>query len=121
MIYISEGLLYICFALLTGALLLRLIPEHYRPTIVVPSGLLLALCFFIPFLSFIPIHYQARLFAEQFDLSYWDMLKSLLLDVKSGINRSLLKNWMPSRIASPSDPINVQVQLLPDFTSVREA
>lgn len=94
MIYLSEGLLYICFAILIGALLLRLVPEHVRPTVHVPNTLLLACAIAIPILSFVPIHQLAQLFAKNFELAYIDMLKSILLDVNSG------KAWIWTLVGS---------------------
>ncbi|MDQ6418581.1 CopD family protein [Paenibacillus sp. LHD-117] len=94
MIYVSEGLLYICFAILTGALLLRLVPERFKPTVHVPNGLLLACAAAIPVLSFVPIHQLAKLFSEQFELSYSEMLRSILIDVNTG------KAWIWTVIGS---------------------
>lgn len=84
MIYLSEGLLYVCFAILIGALTLRMVPEKLQPAVQVPNGLLLACAAAIPVLSYVPIHQLARLFAKDFELSYFAMLKSILLDVKAG-------------------------------------
>ncbi|QNK60087.1 copper resistance D family protein [Paenibacillus sp. PAMC21692] len=84
MIYISEGLLYICFAILTGTLLLRLIPERLRPSVHVPDGVLLACVAAIPVLSFVPLHNLAMLFSTQFEISYGEMMRSILIDVNSG-------------------------------------
>ncbi|NIK74904.1 putative copper resistance protein D [Paenibacillus castaneae] len=94
MIYVSEGLLYICFAILTGALILRIVPENRRPTVHVPDGLLLACVIAIPILSFVPIHQLALLFTKDFDMSYGAVLKSILLDINSG------KAWLWTAIGS---------------------
>lgn len=84
MIYVSEGLLYICFAILTGTLLLRLVPERLQPSVHVPDGLLLACAVAIPVLSFVPLHELAKLFSEQFEISYGEMMRSILIDVNTG-------------------------------------
>ncbi|WP_168121663.1 CopD family protein [Paenibacillus sp. HB172176] len=84
MIYWSEGLLYLCFAILTGALALRLVPEHARPLVEVPQRLLIGCALAIPLLSYIPLHELAISYADEFELSYSAMLKSLLLDVNAG-------------------------------------
>lgn len=94
MIYVSEGLLYICFAILTGSLLLRLVPEQKRPTVDVPNGLLLACVIAIPILSYVPIHQNALLFAKDFDMSYIAVLKSILLDINMG------KAWLWTAIGA---------------------
>ncbi|RJX41378.1 copper resistance protein CopD [Paenibacillus pinisoli] len=94
MIYVSEGLLYISFAILMGTLVLRLVPEHKRPSVHVPNGVLLACALAIPVLSFAPIHQLASQYASQFELSYGEMLKSILMDVKSG------KAWIWTAVGS---------------------
>jgi putative copper resistance protein D len=94
MIYISEGLLYICFAILTGTLLLRLVPEDRRPSLQVPNGLLLACAIAIPILSYVPIHKLALVFAKDFDMTYGSILKSILLDINTG------KAWVWTAIGS---------------------
>lgn len=94
MIYLSEGLLYVCFAILTGTFLLRLVPEDRRPSIHVPNSLLFMCALAIPFLSFVPIHKLALVFAEDFDMSYGSVLKSILLDINTG------KAWVWTVIGS---------------------
>lgn len=94
MIYVSEGLLYICFAILTGALLLRLVPENRRPSVQVSNSLLLACVIAIPILSYAPIHKLALVFAKDFDMTYSSILKSILLDINTG------KAWLWTAIGS---------------------
>lgn len=94
MIYISEGLLYVCFAILIGALTLRIVPARLQPAVHVPNGLLLACAAAIPVLSYVPIHRLALLFAQDFELSYFAMLKSVLLDVNAG------KAWIWTALGS---------------------
>lgn len=84
MIYASEGLLYVCFAILTGSLLLRLVPERSKPAVHVPDGLLLACAVAVPLLSFVPLHQLTADYAESFGMTYGAMLKSVLLDVNAG-------------------------------------
>jgi putative copper resistance protein D len=94
MIYVSEGLLYVCFAILTGSLLLKLVPEGRKPSIQVPNGLLLACAIAIPILSYVPIHNLALVFAKDFDMTYGSILKSILLDINTG------KAWIWTTIGS---------------------
>lgn len=94
MIYVSEGLLYVCFAIVTGSLLLRLVPENKRPSVQVPGGLLLACVIAIPILSYLPIHKLALVFAKDFDMTYSSILKSILLDINTG------KAWLWTTIGS---------------------
>ncbi|CAM4132843.1 CopD family protein [Paenibacillus alkaliterrae] len=94
MIYISEGLLYVCFAILSGALLLRLVPVDRRPSVHAPNALLLACAIAIPILSYAPIHQLALLFVKDFDMTYGAVLKSILLDINTG------KAWVWTAIGS---------------------
>ncbi|MFF2480491.1 copper resistance D family protein [Paenibacillus sp. NPDC058071] len=94
MIYVSEALLYLCFAILTGTFLLRLVPENRRPELRVPNGLLFACAIAIPLLSYVPIHQLAVQFGTEFETPYGTMVKSILLDIKSG------KAWIWTLIAS---------------------
>ncbi len=94
MIYISEGLLYVCFAILAGSLLLKLIPEGARPSVHVPNRLLVACAIAIPVLSFVPIHELALLFRQDFGMTYSAVLKSILLDINTG------KAWIWTAIGS---------------------
>lgn len=94
MIYVSEGLLYIAFAVLTGSLLLRIVPEKKRPAIEISDHLLLFCVIAIPMLSFIPLNELTNQYAEAFDMSYSSMLKSMLLDMSVG------KAWLWTTIGA---------------------
>ncbi|WP_223068052.1 copper resistance D family protein [Paenibacillus caui] len=94
MIYISEGLLYICFAMLMGTFLLRFVPEQIRPQVHVGNGLLLACAIAVPVLSFMPVHRTALLFASDFGISYGATLKSILTEINAG------KAWLWTLIGS---------------------
>lgn len=94
MSYVSEALLYVCFAVLTGTFILRVIPEHRRPLVQVPSGLLLACTIAIPILEFVPIHQSAVLFAKDVEIPYGQMVKNILLELNNG------KAWIWSTVAS---------------------
>ena len=54
-VIISQALLYICFAVLMGSLILLLIPAAHRPEIHIRKAWLLAASAGIAFLSFIPV------------------------------------------------------------------
>ncbi|MFC4776517.1 copper resistance D family protein [Paenibacillus sp. GCM10023252] len=96
MIYVSEALLYVCFALLMGNFVLRLVPEASRIAYHVPNGLLIACAVAIPILSFVPLHQSALLFAKDFDVPYLSMLQDMLRDIDAG------KAWLWTLIASSS-------------------
>lgn len=92
--YVSEALLYVAFAILTGALALKVVPASKRPAIEVPNGILVACAAGIPVFSFITLHELTVLYAEQFELSYFMMLKSMILDINFG------KAWLWTAIGS---------------------
>jgi Putative copper export protein len=94
MSYVSEALLYLCFALLTGTFMLRVVPEHRRPQIHMPNWLLLVCALAIPVLEYIPIHDSAVLFAKDTEIPYGQMIKSILLELNNG------KAWVWSTVAS---------------------
>jgi putative copper resistance protein D len=105
MIYASEGLLYVCFAILMGSLLLRLVPERLKPDVRVPDGLLLVCAAAIPVLSFVPLHQLALQFSSEFDISYGEMMRSILIDVGSG------KAWIWTVVASAGLMVLLGVKL----------
>lgn len=94
MSYVSEALLYLCFAVLTGTFIMRVVPEHRRPEIHTPSWLLLLCALAIPLLEYVPIHKSAVLFAKDTDIPYGQMVKSILLELHNG------KAWIWSAVAS---------------------
>lgn len=94
MIYVSEALLYICFALLTGTFIIRTVPERLRPDIRVGNGVLLVCALAVPVLSFVPIHNTAVIFARDFDMPYFTILRQVLSDIDAG------KAWLWTLIGS---------------------
>ncbi|MCM3630145.1 CopD family protein [Paenibacillus glycanilyticus] len=94
MSYVSEALLYLCFAILTGTFILRVVPEHRRPQIHTPSWLLLLCTLAIPVLEYVPIHDSAVLFAKDTEIPYGEMVKNILLELNNG------KAWIWSAVAS---------------------
>ena len=94
MTYISEGLLYICFAIMTGALLLKLVPANKRPAIHVPNGLLLGIAIAIPIFRiclFITLRFCLQKISN---MSYGSILKSIILDINTG------KAWLWTTLGS---------------------
>lgn len=67
-----------------GSILLQNIASRYKPTIIVPKQLLLACVIAIPVLSYVPLHTTAISYASSFQLGYWAMIKSILLDLQIG-------------------------------------
>jgi len=84
MVYITESLLYLCFATLVGQGLLQLINENKRPALSMPAFVVPLCIIFIPILSFGPIHQLAYSNATAFRLSYFEMVKSVVLDLQLG-------------------------------------
>lgn len=54
-IWISQAILYICFALLMGSFVLALVPQQYRPTIHVPKKVLVISAILVPWMAFLPV------------------------------------------------------------------
>lgn len=84
MVYITESLLYICFALLAGLGLLQLVSEDKRPAIHLPAFVVPLCIILIALLSYGPIHEAAYENAIAFNLSYFEMVKSIILDLQLG-------------------------------------
>lgn len=84
MIYISESLLYISFALLIGHGLLLNISMNNKPVIEIPAYLIPTCIILIPILSYIPIHSVVIQNATAFKLNYFDMAKSIISDLPLG-------------------------------------
>lgn len=55
LVAVSQTLLYICFAILLGSFLLRLVPSTYRPAISISRRLLVISTLGIPIFAFIPV------------------------------------------------------------------
>ncbi len=106
MIYISEALLYISFAILTGVLLLRLVPETARPSVVVPHWLLLVAAVLIPLTSYMPIHQLIMTVRADLDMSYAAMAKEIILTFQIG------KAWLWSTIGSAGLIVILQIKAL---------
>ncbi|MFD2116434.1 copper resistance D family protein [Paenibacillus yanchengensis] len=94
MLYVTEGLLYISFAIITGALILSVVPETKRPAIAVPSWLVSLAIIAIPILSFAPIHQLTSDYVVSLDMSYGEMVKVIILDFNMG------KSWLWTTIGS---------------------
>jgi putative copper export protein len=79
---ISELILYICFSLIVGSLILNLVPESHRPEIKVPKWILLFAVSGIALLSFIPV-LRIVLYLYQ-DIGLGLTFKSVLLSFEIG-------------------------------------
>jgi len=63
---------------------MQIVPQRYKPTIVVPKALLVTTIIAIPVLSYVPLHTTAMEYKQSFKLGYADMMKSILLDLQIG-------------------------------------
>ncbi len=85
-VIISQALLYICFAILMGSLILLLIPAAYRPEIHVRKRWLLIASGGIAFLSFIPVWQIIAYIYDGIDLG--SIVQSVLFTFEAG------KSWI---------------------------
>jgi len=89
---ISQALVYLCFAILTGSFILFLIPANKRPTIQVPRGALVISTIGIALFSFFPVLQILVYLVPNGGLS--DTLQSVLLTFEVG------KAWLFTFIIS---------------------
>ncbi|MFC3771677.1 copper resistance D family protein [Paenibacillus sp. GCM10012303] len=82
-VYISETLLYLCFALVCGAILLNFVPVSAKPDIRIPGSLLFNAVIGIAVLSFVPV-IKNTIFLTQFAGPFWEIFDDVLLDLEFG-------------------------------------
>jgi putative copper export protein len=83
---ISETLLYLCFSILMGSFILKIVPESVRPRIVVPNLMLIFSIIGIAVLSFIPVLQITLLLYK--DYGWVITIKSVLFTFEEG------KGWI---------------------------
>lgn len=82
LVIISQALLYLCFAVLTGSFILLLIPSAYRPEIHIRKAWLLLASGGIAFLSFVPVW---QIIAYLYDgINLGSVLQSVLFTFEAG-------------------------------------
>ena len=79
---ISEPLLYICFSVIIGSFLLRIVPTTSRPDFNIPKGVLMAATAGIAIFSFVPV-LQIILYLYQ-DIGFSQTFKSVLFTFEVG-------------------------------------
>ncbi|CAM4370349.1 copper resistance D family protein [Paenibacillus typhae] len=84
MMYLSEFILYCCFAIVVGNQILVFIPEGHRPSIDVPYWILNSTIIGIAVLSFSSLLTIVNSFAEDFDNDYWMIFRSVLFEFNIG-------------------------------------
>lgn len=82
LITITEVILYICFSILFGALLLALVPETKKPPVYIPQRLQILAAALIPVAAFMPVFDVARTLGAGMDLNF--ILQSVLFSFEIG-------------------------------------
>lgn len=82
LISLTEFILYICFSVLIGSLILFMVPENKKPPINVPKGILYISAGLIPIAAFLPVFQTAYLLAGDMDL--WLFIKSVVFTFEIG-------------------------------------
>jgi len=82
----SETVLYLCFSILVGGIILEFVPENYKPTIVIPRAVYFLSILGILFASIGPVVQVIYYFVEA--LGFRQTLESVLYDFEVG------KAWM---------------------------
>jgi len=79
---ISEPLLYLCFSILIGSFLLRIVPINYRPDFNVPKSVLMAATAGVAIMSFVPV-FQVIMYLYE-DIGFAQTFKSVLFTFEVG-------------------------------------
>lgn len=109
MVIVSEILLYLCFSILIGSLILKVIPKSIVPTIKIPKSIVLATVLGIPLFSFFPIIDVILHLYE--DIGFWVTVKSAIFSFQIG------QAWIFTVILSYT---LFFIVLLGNFQSVKE-
>ncbi|TLS37010.1 copper resistance D family protein [Pseudalkalibacillus caeni] len=88
-ISITEGLLYVCFAILIGSFLLYSVPSHLRPAIYVPKKVLLIVTVLAGLLSFGPFVNVVVWLNQDMRIGLWETVYSVLSSFEVGTSLSL--------------------------------
>ncbi|RKN84254.1 hypothetical protein D7M11_14735 [Paenibacillus ginsengarvi] len=81
--YLSETLLYVCFAFVCGAVIWNGLPVDARPEARLPGSLLFNAVVGIALLSLVPV-IKNTLFLTQFAGPFWDIIDDVLLELEFG-------------------------------------
>ncbi|WP_088051953.1 copper resistance D family protein [Virgibacillus dakarensis] len=79
---LSELILYICFSILFGSLILFMVPEDKKPPIYIPKKILYFAAILIPVAAFMPVFQTANILAADRDLGF--ILKNVVLTFEIG-------------------------------------
>ncbi|WP_430787468.1 copper resistance D family protein [Virgibacillus flavescens] len=94
MLYVvfAEFILYICFSVLIGSLILFIVPEDKKPLILIPKKILVLAVGLIPVAAFFPVFQTASILAANMDLAF--VLKNVIFTFEIG------KSWLFITIVS---------------------
>lgn len=84
LIIISQALLYVSFALITGYFVIYTVPERFRPSVHVPDKWIIGSLIAVPILSFMPVLYVVLLLSERF--GFFSSLSTVLTSYKIGFS-----------------------------------
>ncbi|WP_404452056.1 hypothetical protein LG329_17150 [Virgibacillus necropolis] len=82
LISLTEFILYICFSVLIGSLILFMVPEDKKPSMYIPKKVLYLVAVLIPLAAFLPVFQVANILAGDRDL--WFILKNVVLTFEIG-------------------------------------
>lgn len=82
LVSLTEFILYICFSILIGSLILFMIPKDKKPPMHIPKKMLFFVAVLIPIAAFLPVFQTANILAG--DGSLWFILKSVVLTFEIG-------------------------------------
>ena len=81
--YASETLLYVCFAIVCGAVVLNAVPPSGKPNVRLPGSLLFNAVIGIALLSLVPV-IKNTIFLTQFAGPFRDIIDDVLLELEFG-------------------------------------
>ncbi len=73
LLVLSQLVLYVCLAVLTGSFIVMMVPERYRPDVTIKKSYLIILAICIPFVSFVPVLESLLIISPRIGL--WDGLQ----------------------------------------------
>ncbi|ASN05578.1 copper resistance D family protein [Virgibacillus necropolis] len=87
LVTLAEFILYICFAILIGSLILLLVPEEKKPPVAIPKKILYLVVGLIPIATFLPVLKMANILSGE-NLELWLILKNVIFTFEIG------KSWL---------------------------
>lgn len=82
LVSVTEFILYICFSVLLGSLLLFMVPDDKKPPIYIPKKVLYLAAGLIPLTAFLPIFQTVKILAGNMD--FWFIIKNVVFTFEIG-------------------------------------